>query len=353
MRVRLAILDGDKNYLNRIVSVFTTKYADSLQVYSYSDYQTAVKALESIRAHIFLVSASIEVDPGSLPAHCSLAYFVDMPGIAMYKGYPAVCKFQKLDLIYKQVLNLYTEMGGNESQAIGGGGRSRTTFYMSPAGGVGTSTMAAANARYYTLLGRKTLFLSFDPYDTVENYFQADGNFNFKHVIRAVKGKKNNLALKLKSYVQQDANGVYFFATAPLPLDVLELSLSDRRSLLSELAGCGDYDEIVADVPFDLSPASMELYRSASSVVVVSDGEESANAKIIRAYEATEALEKSGMPSLSNQVYLAYNRFSEQTGKVIDGLDWRNVGGIRQYNGLRKDQLIGKMAQTGVFDKIN
>lgn len=38
MRVRLAILDGDKNYLNRIVSVFTTKYADSLQVYSYSDY---------------------------------------------------------------------------------------------------------------------------------------------------------------------------------------------------------------------------------------------------------------------------------------------------------------------------
>ena len=33
MKVRLAILEKDRNYLNRIVSVFSTKYADRLEVY--------------------------------------------------------------------------------------------------------------------------------------------------------------------------------------------------------------------------------------------------------------------------------------------------------------------------------
>ena len=34
MKIKLAILEEDKGYLNRIVSVFNTKYSDKFEIYS-------------------------------------------------------------------------------------------------------------------------------------------------------------------------------------------------------------------------------------------------------------------------------------------------------------------------------
>lgn len=37
MKIKLAILDKDTAYLQRIVSVFNNKYADKLEIYSFTD----------------------------------------------------------------------------------------------------------------------------------------------------------------------------------------------------------------------------------------------------------------------------------------------------------------------------
>ncbi len=348
MKVRLAILDENSAYLTRFASTFSTKYAEDIQVYSFNDYQTAVDSLQSIHAHVFLVSTAFTIDP-ALSRSCAVAYFVDTAGIASYEGFPAICKYQKLDLIYRQILNLYAETGSFELNAGGDGSQCRLTLYMSPAGGVGTSSVAAANAQYYTSLGRSTLFLCLNPYDSVKNYFQASGSFNFRDVIRSVKGKRKSLALRLKSYVEQDESGVYFFADTPLALDVLELSAADCQTLLQELMRCGEYDEIVADVPFDLHT---DILKLAASIVIVANGEETVNQKIVRAYQAVDALEKNGASPFIGNVYLVYNGFSERNGTIAEGVDWTILGTTQKYSGLTWKHLASMLIQTGVFDKI-
>lgn len=37
MRIRLAVLDSDKNYLSRLSTVFMNKYADKIEFYSFTD----------------------------------------------------------------------------------------------------------------------------------------------------------------------------------------------------------------------------------------------------------------------------------------------------------------------------
>ena len=37
MKIKLAILESDVSYLKRIVSVFNTKFADKLEIYSFTD----------------------------------------------------------------------------------------------------------------------------------------------------------------------------------------------------------------------------------------------------------------------------------------------------------------------------
>lgn len=47
MKIRLLLLDSDQNYLNRITTSFTTKYADEVEIYSFSDQEIAMEKLVS------------------------------------------------------------------------------------------------------------------------------------------------------------------------------------------------------------------------------------------------------------------------------------------------------------------
>ena len=67
-------------------------------------------------------------------------------GIESVKGYPAICKFQKVDLIYKQILSIYSENSQSVSESHLNLGGSNVIAFMSPARGTGTSSMAAACA---------------------------------------------------------------------------------------------------------------------------------------------------------------------------------------------------------------
>ena len=38
MKIKLALLDNDANYLNRLVVAFNTKYSDKFEIYSFTIY---------------------------------------------------------------------------------------------------------------------------------------------------------------------------------------------------------------------------------------------------------------------------------------------------------------------------
>ena len=42
MKIKLALLDSDQNYLNRIVTAFNIKYADKLEIYSFTKLESAM-----------------------------------------------------------------------------------------------------------------------------------------------------------------------------------------------------------------------------------------------------------------------------------------------------------------------
>ncbi len=52
MKIKVAILERDKSYLARIVSAFGTKYADKLEIYSFTDPDIAMSTLSSARIDV-------------------------------------------------------------------------------------------------------------------------------------------------------------------------------------------------------------------------------------------------------------------------------------------------------------
>jgi len=70
MKIKLALLDSDQNYLNRIVTAFNIKYADKLEIYSFTKLESAMAALEPSRIDVLVASDTFVVESSALPKRC-------------------------------------------------------------------------------------------------------------------------------------------------------------------------------------------------------------------------------------------------------------------------------------------
>ena len=253
MKIKLAILEKDQSYLNRIVSVFGTKYADKFQIYSFTDIDVAFSTLESAKIEVLIASDAFEVDVKKVPKRCGFAYFVESADIETMNGQRAICKFQKADLIYKQILGIYSENVGNVSGLRFGDDTSKIIFFQSVSGGAGASSMAAACAMRFAMKGKKTLYLNLERMGSSDAFFEAEGQFDMSDIIFALKSKKTNLPMKLESCVKQAENGVYFYSQAKIALDMMELHFEDMKKLISEIQLTGSYDYIIVDIDFSIA----------------------------------------------------------------------------------------------------
>ena len=352
MKIKLAILDRDPGYLNRIVNVFSTKYADKFQLYSFTDIQVALSTLETTKIDVLVASDVFEIDTRQLPKRCGFAYFVESADIDTYNGQRAICKFQKADLIYKQILSIYSENAGNVSGVKVGDDNTKLIMFHSPSGGAGASTVAAACAIRLASKGLRVLYLNLESFGPSDVFFDAVGQFYMSDIIFALKSKKTNLALKLESCVRQADNGVYFYAPSKIALDMTELNYEDKSRLLSELCIAGLYDYVIVDTEFSIGKEALKLYRMAARLVWVGDGSEISNGKLSRAFEALTMLEQNADVTLTDRIHLIYNKFSNKTSQGLAGVDIKTIGGAPRYEHALSAQVVAQLCKMDMFDKL-
>lgn len=352
MKIKLAILEKDQGYLNRIVSVFGTKYADKFQIYSFTDPEVAMSALETAKIEVMVASDAFDIDFNKLPKRCGFAYFVDSLDIESLNGQSAICKFQKADLIYKQILSIYSENAGNVSGLKFGDDNSKIIIFEPVSGGVGASSLAASCAVRFASKGKKTLYLNLEKFGSSLSFFKADGQFDMSDIIFALKSKKANLSMKLESCVKQAENGVYFYDQSKIALDMMELTTDDIVRLISELCLTGSYDYIIIDTDFSIDREALNVCRKAHAIVWVGDGSEISNTKLFRAFNALNTIEQNADSPIPNRLVLIYNKFSNKTGKVMDEVGIKNIGGAPRYEHATTAQVIGQLSAMDMFDRI-
>lgn len=352
MKIKLAILEKDASYLNRIVTVFSTKYADKFEIYSFTDLDVLLSSIDSAKIDVLVANDAFEIDVASLPKRCGFAYFVDSADINMENEQRAICKFQKADLIYKQILSVYSDKAGSISGLKLDDDATKICIFNSVSGGTGSSTMAAAAALHFAAKNKKTLYLNLEKFGSSDVFFSGEGQFDMSDVIFALKSKKANLSLKLESCVKQDAKGVYFYSQSKIALDMLELDCDDIIHLISELKLTGGYDYIVIDCDFGLDKDSIKICKLAHSVVWVGDGSEISNSKIFRAYNALVTLEEKADSPLASRLCLAYNKFSNKTSTALTDIGLKSIGGAPRYEHATTAQVIEQLCIKEMFDKI-
>lgn len=352
MKIKLAILDEDNNYLNRIMSVFGSKYDDKLEVYSFTDKEVALSVLESSKIDVLLSDEVFNIEVENLPKRCGFAYLVDSVEINLLRGQKAIGRYQKVDLIYKEIIDIYSEKAEGTSGLGKNNDLCTLISFCSVAGGTGCSNMAAACAMHFAKQGKRTLYLNLEKFGSSDVFFSGDGSSDMSDIIFSLKSKKSNLRLKLESCVKQDKSGVYFFSQAKIALDMLELSPEDCIYLVTALKNSCSYDYIIVDSEFSIDKEIIEFYKQMHAVVWISDGSETANMKTFRAYNALQIIENGAEVQLNNKIILAYNKFSNKTSKAIEDLSANNIGGAPRYEHATSKQVLEQLSALPLFDKI-
>mgnify|MGYP003291600843 CR=1 FL=1 len=352
MKIKLAILEKDTNYLKRLVTAFNTKYADKFEIYSFTDAKIAISAINESKIDVFVANDFFDIPFDEIPARCAFAYFVDSVDVQSVNDKRAISKFQKAELIYKQILSLYSENAGAITGLTMLEDDCKLIAFTSVSGGTGSSVMAAACSKYFASKGKRTLYLNLEKFGSADLFFSAEGQFNMSDIIYALKSKKANLTLKLESCVKQDSSGVCFYSQSPMALDMTELSIDEIRRLISEIKLTGSYDYIVVDTDFDIDNKTLEIFRQMHSVVVVGDGSEISNAKTLRAYNAINVIDSNADSPIINRMCLIYNKFSNKTSLSIENLDLKNIGGVPRFEHATTKQVLDQLSTNAMFEKI-
>ncbi len=351
MKIKIAILEADKNYLQRLLSAFETKYEDKIEMYSFTDEVLAMDAVQNTKINVFLVNDRFRIDKKLIPEKCGFAYLTDSPDVEMPDHEKAICKFQKIDLIYKEIVSLYSENALDKMKNYDEESARMITF-ISPSGGTGASTMAVAFAKYFAKCGKKTLYFSTEELGVSDIYFMGEGQFTFDDLIYAIKSKKTNMSLKFESTVKQDISGVYFFSAGAKALDVIDLTEEEVKQLVVSLKMSGIFDVIIWDMDFSFKAVRSDLMQLVSDIVMISDGSEISNSKIKRFYDSMEALEKQRKLDISDKLWILYNKFSKETGKGLNIPEIKELGGAPCYVHATVNQIIEQLLKLNIYEKL-
>ena len=351
MKIKLVIADGDEKYIRRLSSYFQIHYADKLELYLFSSEEALKDFLKENVVHVILLGEDMK-DFAELPEHTACAWLVYAAGLNEFQGRRAICRFQKAERIYREILSLFSEVDG--CFGFGGGeGSTRVCLFTSAQGGAGTSTAAAAWALHLAVQGKRVFYLNLESFGESGLYFEGEGNQNFSDVIFSLKSKKSSLSVKIESSIRTDRSGVQYFEAGENPFDRTELGVEEIERLLRELSAVQEYDVLIVDRELTLDPVFTELAAGmVSQIVLVDDGSETGNRKLLKALEAVKVLEKrKGVPILTKCVLL-YNRFSSSHGRKLEKLPVSEAGGIPRYEGASPRALAEKLSVLPVFEKL-
>lgn len=308
LKINLAILDYDSTYLRRLSTALSMRFGEKLEVNTFTSEEKLMQFLELNKLDLLLLNeeASREFQNEYIGL---LAYLVDKRNVEELNGKRAICKYQKLEMFYRSVVGICSEndVGGFRYFSSKGSTTSVTTF-ISGAGGVGTSSVAAAYCMRKASIGKKVFYLNLEQFGSPRAFFSGDGNQNLSDIIFAIKCKKSSISIKLESGVTKDKCGVYFFDESNLPLDLFELTADELNYLIGELIGIGFYDLIVVDFNYHLESAVSTIMKVSDEIFIVTDCSRVSKIKMNRMIDTLKVLDKQNGMLLIPKISVVINK---------------------------------------------
>lgn len=354
MKIKLSVLTSDERYLTKFSNSMMLAYSEKVELFLFTEKDSANEAVAGNRADIFLVDEEFYDCSFTLPKGTELVYFTNSRVVETINHHRAICKYQMVSSIYKEIVDVYAEKIAAIPVTLkaNNGKKHKIITFLPAAGGVGASIAAAAYAKSLAEKGEKVLYLNLEKTGASNLYFNADGGGSFSKVIYALAMDSNTTAMKIESAISQDSSGVYFYSESSSALDMLELNREMYEQLFVHLGAISLFDWIVVDTGFSFDVTTYEQMERSYLSVFVSDGSERANYKLMRILEGLEIVAEQREAMQLNRIAVLYNRFSSRTGKRLPNNAYKELGILNRVENASERELVQLISQSELFSEL-
>lgn len=358
IRIKVVVVDSRASYLRKLLDAFVTDYADRVEPFAFSSLEGAEEFFKSSSADVMLVESALADETLTGRKGAVLAFLTDDASVDAVFGHPAICRFQKTDLIYKSILDVCSDKFDHVSSKSSLLDHAKIVSFFPASGGVGASTMAAACALSAAKRGLRAFYLNLESAGTSKTYFSAPGEGGLEDILFAIGSKKSNIVVRLQALVKSSPHGVRFLDSCDNALDTLDMPVDQLEQLVREIASSDAYDVIVLDMDFGFTPLARAALGLSRLSVFVSNGRPSSNEKFERAFRAMQQLEQRGDLEGSSRVVLAYNNFNGKYGVRLENGMVPIAGGlsrvVRDTQGapLEPPLLIEALSAQPLFGEL-
>lgn len=289
----LAIYDTDTEYLTRLMSYILEKRTMPIEVHSFTETGCLKEFIRDSGIDILLITeAGIDDEIEAIAKH-ELVVLTEGKGPADKKGHRAICKYQSLENIMRELMDYYSEKA---SPVLRSHKLSSTEFigFYSPVKRCGTSSLAMAMGQVMADR-KKVLYLNLEEYSGFHQLLGENYMMNLSDLLFYIGQKKTNFPCKLAGIVQTK-NKMDFIPPVISPLDIRNVNDKTWEKFFSELLDCG-YDTVIIDFG-SWTEEGMGIFRRCERLFVPVLEDEISKAKIeqfeamLRIYDSEDILNK-------------------------------------------------------------
>ena len=296
MVIRIAIADTNREYVERMTEVLEEN--DDLHLAVFTDKKSLETALASTRFDILLFDPSIY--DGSVNTGKNTLQILLWDGTSVIpeavREVPKVKKYQRISLIYKNILDLYADVVGNVGN-LPGQVKTKVLAFYSPAGGAGKTTCALVAASQLAAQGFHVLYLNFEEMASEDSYLPQQLEKGMSDILADL-GENINFQMKVESLLQTKQENFYYLNHFDSPNDLADLKPEELEEFVSLFAQAGMFDALVIDMGTVLNERALRLFELADHIVVVEKPDSFAQTKLGRFYSQLHIMNEYGIKML-------------------------------------------------------
>lgn len=286
MKIRLAILDADAMYTQKLVSFLNANYLNDFAVAVYESAQKLEQDLEQERFDLLMAAPGLWTAPLTLPKDTTLLLLSETADTVEIGGVPTVSKYQAAESLVTELRHHY-ELTHHTTVFRGNTNGTRAIAFTGACGGSGCSTIAVGYAQRLALQGNIVVYLDLQPYGDSTLLLEGEGGHTLSDVLFAATNRMQNLSLQLEKLCGCAAGNEKLWYYAPfLPAaDALDVKPDIAQEIVKALLYSDRIRYIVIDMGSGNFALQKALFPYADRIVWTAGCGAMAQKKLARALE--------------------------------------------------------------------